>query len=115
MALENAKKLVEELQQDQELKGAFEADAAAALAAKDYGCTLEELKEALALTRELDDAELEAIGGGNAKGTGGCSYDFYVQACASTVEEGSWCGSNDWCKAWDVEYQYKCSYGVHGQ
>ena len=111
MAIENAKKLVGKLAADAELKAAFEKDAKAALEAGDYGCTLAELKEAIALGKELDEDELTAVSGGGcdtpfggAEGPGGCRYNWYQEQCAATVEEDSWCGSNDWCQTYDETY-----------
>lgn len=109
MSIENAKKLVEKIQGDADLKAAFENDLESALASNDYGCSLEELKEALTLNKELDEKELESVSGGKAWGEGGCpsgdrGYAYYKENCKATVEPGSWCGSNDYCDKWDVTY-----------
>ena len=45
----------------------------------------------------LDDEELESV-------AGGADRDFSSDGCAATVEEGSWCGSNDYCNLFDVTY-----------
>lgn len=115
MSLENAKKLVETLEGNPELKASFQADPRAALAAGNYGCTFDELKEATEaalLSREIDENELTAISGGGeacpsvifGMGHGGCEADYFVESCAATVEDGSRCGSNDRCSVWDVTY-----------
>ena len=117
MAIENAKKLIEKLAADAELKAAFEKDAKAALEAGDYGCTLAELKEAIALGKELDEDELTAVSGGGcdnpfggSPGPGGCKLNYFKKECAATVEEGSWCGTNDWCDQWDERYTDRIAY-----
>lgn len=110
MAIEKARELLKKLNEDEALRAAFQADPKTALASDDYGCTFEEFKEAAIMNRELDDAELDAVSGGTgfitegAEHRGGCQYNFWVQECAATVEKGSWCGSNDYCAKWDVQY-----------
>jgi len=50
--------------------------------------------------KELSPEELEAI-------SGGADRDWLTDGCAATVEPGSWCGSNDACWYWDVEYAHE--------
>ena len=45
----------------------------------------------------VDDDELEAV-------SGGADRDWETEGCSATVEEGSWCGSDDDCYYWDVTY-----------
>ena len=108
MAKENAKALVEKIMHDADLKAAFLADPRAALAAGDYGCTLEELKAAAIMNRELDDDELDTINGGkildSAEHRGGCEHNYYTAQCRATWEKGSGCASNDFCYDYSVEY-----------
>ena len=47
--------------------------------------------------RELSLDELEAVGGEE--------RDYLTDGCAGTVEPGSWCGSNDRCYCFDVNYR----------
>ena len=49
-------------------------------------------------SRKLDIDELDAVSGGSA------DRDWTKDGCAATCEGGSWCGSNDFCYAWDVTY-----------
>lgn len=105
MSIENAKLLVEKLGQDKELRLAFAKDSRAAVAAGDYGCTYEEVKEAYVMNRELDEKELETVTGGfYCPGEGGCDKEFLVKDCVATVEKFSWCSSNDWCAFFDEQY-----------
>lgn len=117
MSLINAKKLAFRLNTDSELRENFLRDPKAALAGKDYGCTPEELREALVFSHELDESELEAVNGGYSlldrisgrsgaafREFGRCSGNFFVEECCATVDGESWCWSNDWCMIWDVEY-----------
>ena len=53
--------------------------------------------------RELSIDELEAVGGGFF--IGGEERDYLTDGCAGTVEPGSWCGSNDRCYCFDVNYR----------
>lgn len=118
MSLENAKKLALELNTDRELREKFVRGPEAALAEKDYGCTPEELKEALILSRELDTDELGAVTGGTAftanepgkdyDECGGCYSTFFAEDCAATVEDGSSCWTDDRCMIWDVVYNVRC-------
>ena len=48
----------------------------------------------------VDDEELEAV-------SGGADRDWEKDGCSATVEEGSWCGSDDFCIWFDVTY---CNY-----
>ena len=45
----------------------------------------------------MDGDELEAVSGGEKR-------DFGASGCSATVEEGSWCVSDDECYKWDVVY-----------
>ena len=83
MAIEKARELLKKLNEDEALRAAFQADPKAALAAGDYGGGI--------ITE-------------GAEHRGGCQYNFWVQECAATVEKGSWCGSNDYCAKWEVQY-----------
>lgn len=100
MAMDVARKLYMELQEDKARYMEFTKDPAAFLAAGGYDCTEAEMRECTVMNRELDDDELDAVSGGKADGPGGCNYNFYTRKCQATVEEGSWCWSNDWCY-WD--------------
>ena len=104
MSLDIAKKLIAELEKNEELKALFLKDKEAAIKASGLDCTLAEVKEASLLNRELDEKELDSISGGSAAGPGGCQNNWYIKECAATVEKGSWCGSNDWCEEWDERY-----------
>ena len=104
MSLDIAKKLIAELEKNEELKALFLKDKEAAIKASGLDCTLAEVKEASLLNRELDEKELDSISGGSAAGPGGCQNNWYIKECAATVEKGSWCGSNDWCDTWDELY-----------
>ena len=64
MSMENAKRLVEDLQTGKASLEELEKDPAAFLAAGGYDCTVDELQEAVNLARPLDDEELEAVTGG---------------------------------------------------
>ena len=44
-----------------------------------------------------DDDELEAV-------SGGADRDWIEDGCSATVEDGSWCGSDDYCIWVDVTY-----------
>ena len=46
---------------------------------------------------DVDDDELEAV-------SGGADRDWEKDGCSASVEDGSWCGSDDKCKIWDVTY-----------
>ena len=48
-------------------------------------------------SEKLDLDELDAI-------SGGADRDWKKDGCAATCEDGSWCGSNDYCMIWDVTY-----------
>lgn len=74
----------------------------------EIGCTIEEFKNAIKNNKELNEKDLKSVSGGVSLGHGGCQrsrHVFYDRDCASTVEEGSWCKSNDWCFMWDEEYK----------
>lgn len=113
MSVENAKILIKQLEDDAELREAFEADPQEALAQKDYGCTFDEFKEAYNLNRELSEEELETVSAGISKGKGGCQDNYYKEECTATVEEDSWCWSNDWCSKWDSDYEYVNCYRLY--
>lgn len=49
---------------------------------------------------ELSLDEMESI-------SGGADRNWVTEGCASTMEYGSWCGSNDRCIVWDVTYEYE--------
>ena len=87
----------------------------------------EKLNEEQVFKQELDDDELEAVaGGGGAFAKGGTGedpeawdkdsdhcvnhhyrdiYDGGFPNCAATVEDGSWCDTNDACTFTAVNYQ----------
>ena len=48
---------------------------------------------------EVSLDEMEAV-------AGGADRDFAREGCASTVEPGSWCGSNDECVIFSVTYDH---------
>ena len=54
-------------------------------------------EEIVHFSQKLSTEELEAV-------TGGADRDYIKDGCAATVEAGSWCRSNDYCKAWSVTY-----------
>lgn len=66
MSMENAKKLIEELQTGKASLEEFQKDPAAFVAAGGYDCTADELKEAITLAQPLDEEELENVTGGYA-------------------------------------------------
>ena len=53
--------------------------------------------------KELSPDELEAVSGGDHR-------NWLTQGCAATVEDDSWCWSDDWCKEWDVTYYNRVGY-----
>ena len=61
---------------------------------------------------ELSDDEMDAVAGGD-------DIDLNREPCAATVENGSWCWSNDACKMFEVTYKNwwavcdKSPYGKH--
>ena len=75
------------------------------------------------LNEKLDTEELNAVSGGKppcddglsdedlkiltAERKGNCSGLFYAEKCRATVENGSWCRSNDKCIHFDVKYTGK--------
>ena len=63
----------------------------------------EETKKEI-LNKELSDEELKAVNGGAARGAGGCQGAYYVENCDATVEESSWCESNDYCLILESTY-----------
>ena len=48
---------------------------------------------------ELSIDELEAVSGGSDR-------DWLSEGCAATVEDNSWCDSNDNCLIWDITYEH---------
>ena len=46
---------------------------------------------------DVDDDELEAV-------SGGADRNWEVDGCSATVEEGSWCWSDDKCTVFEVTY-----------
>lgn len=77
------------------------------LVSGELGCTIEEFKNAIKDNKELIEKELDTVSGGR-KGHGGCQRTketYYDRDCAATVEEGSWCGSNDYCFSWSERYK----------
>lgn len=90
---------------ERDMKGSVERLGAAARKAG-WDVANDELVEGFLGAMELSDEELDAVSGGElgASGHGGCSTNFYKERCTSTVEEGSWCGRNDWCYLFHVEY-----------
>ena len=80
----------------------------------------EKLNKEQVFKQEVSDDELEAVAGG--KGSGGeCNRnqarDIYKGGfpnCAATVEEGSWCSSNDACitdavRYWEMKNMVECN------
>ena len=62
------------------------------------------LNEEEVFEQEIEDSELEASGGSKAPFSLGCEssseryiYSWEFPNCASTVDDGSWCGSADAC------------------
>ena len=95
---------------------------------KEFGELLKSKKRDEGFKQALSDAELEAANGGgsivcsellkfalcglNGSGDGPCQhswkrniYDGGFPNCDSTVEDGSWCGSNDACFFDAIQYQ----------
>ena len=67
----------------------------------------EELQHQLTKNEKLDLDELDAVSGGSDR-------NWWVDGCAATCEEDSWCWSNDWCNSFEVTYQEfhdKCTNG----
>ena len=67
----------------------------------------EEFKHQLSKNEKLDLDELDRISGGKDR-------NWWLDGCAATCEEGSWCWSNDWCSSFEVTYQEfgeKCTNG----
>ncbi len=71
------------------------------------------LNEEEVFEQEVNDEELTAVSGGRkpAPFSLGCEnssqryiYDWEFPNCASSVEEGSWCGSADACVKAAIEY-----------
>ena len=66
------------------------------------------------LDQEIALDDLNAVAGGASSGSANCSISLYRDIyggrgfpnCAATVEDGSWCGSNDACKADAVIYEH---------
>ena len=70
------------------------------------------------LKEKVDKEEMDAINGGNrppvtderyserhrALKEGGCSRNYYRQNCTATVEDGSWCWTNDRCHHFSEQY-----------
>ena len=71
-------------------------------------------KEAEVFGQELAPEELESIAGGSDPSDFNCTTQVYGRNiysgdfpnCASTVEDGSWCGTNDACFNTSVIYQF---------
>lgn len=93
------------------------------LAKKDMVVTNEDLDEYLKndrnaiFERELSEDELSAVSGGitcmgsQIKCHNGAGSDSYPEpSCKATVEANSWCGSNDMCYEWDIEYTWHKKY-----
>lgn len=111
MAMDIAKKLVEELLANEAKRNEFLEDPAAFLSAGGYDCTLAEIKEQYDTNHEMDDEELQRLNGGGCSfflngspGRGGCRQNYFEEECAATVENRSWCGTNDWCEVSQVVY-----------
>lgn len=110
MSLDVAKKLYEELMADETKKAEYLKNPAAFLTAGGYDCTPDEIKEVMTMDRKLDDNEMWAVNGGTscffpgAAGNGHCWTNYFREVCAATVEEGSWCLTNDWCHADQMTY-----------
>ena len=66
------------------------------------------------LDQEIALDDLNAVAGGASSGSGDCVNDYYRNIyggrgfpnCAATVEDGSWCGSNDACTVDEVIYTF---------
>lgn len=62
-----------------------------------------QLMEDEIMKQKLDEEELAAVNGGEGphlvglKAPGGCQAQYFARKCVATVEEGSWCWSNDAC------------------
>lgn len=114
MAIDNAKKLIKKLKNEPEMRKNIKENIDNILEEKELGFTVNELREALIMSRELDDSELDAVTGGSIYAKpefddmhGGCISNYYKEECAATVESKSWCGSNDYCFWWEVQYSYQ--------
>ena len=108
MSVENAKKFIEILDADKELKERFIKDKEAVLKESGLDCTLEEVRNAAIDCCELDENELDTVSGGIAilgcPHMGNCRGFFWKEPCHCTVEKGSYCASNDYCINWSNEY-----------
>ena len=69
------------------------------------------MSEKEVFVQEVSDEEMEAVAGGEGESNSACSDDWsrsiYYPSfpnCAATVEDGSWCGSNDACTEAAVKY-----------
>jgi hypothetical protein len=83
---------------------------------------IEKLNEEQVFKQALDDDELETVAGGDADSDENCYQylwrDIYRNGfpnCAATVEDGSWCSSNDACLSQSVDYENmkKCQKAWH--
>lgn len=98
------------------------------LASKNINAGEEDIDELLKNSKlsvfknELSETELSSISGGLPTGLDGpepcpnsewychysAGYAFYPEpGCSATVEFESWCGSDDCCYIWDVEYKWQ--------
>ena len=116
MAQDNVKQFLQRLRQDPELSGRLEKALDEALAKEQAGFASKELiaalkgafpgtKEEEVLSRPVSEEELAVISGAGNKA---CSDNYFNRDCAATVEQSSWCASNDSCAVWEVEYSYVC-------
>ena len=57
------------------------------------------------LSQKVDEEQLEHATGGSSESGSECTKDFKRDVCQATVEQGSWCSSNDACLIWDCTYE----------
>ena len=92
--------LIEKLkkaQRQEEVAELLKADGQDTALAERLWKELEALREKSGQKLSMD--ELKSV-------TGGADRDWPEDGCCATVEPGSWCKSNDWCKIWDVTYDH---------
>lgn len=84
----------------EEVIGVLQADGQE-ISAEDAAHLWEELTRQKAQDgQELSLDELDSV-------SGGASMNWATDGCASTVEYGSWCDSNDNCIIWSVTYDFQ--------
>ena len=89
MAIKEAKEFIKKLSEDEALCSAFQADPEGTLAAGSYGCTNAEVKEAVLMSRELDEKELYAVAGGRNIDSWDCGKDIGGPLHAGKGAEGT--------------------------